>query len=140
MVDEGPSFTQFSMPSPLVFDSVYNKDDFPPLNDSNRLGAVDYDAHINTKIDYSINRVFISMTAQELNTINHICKLEGAQLSTKLAISVQNPQLDRYLLTGNRSNFLQVEGSNAWLYDFPQLFSPLYEANKCFKSFDPLPI
>ena len=49
-----------------------------------------------------------------------------------LAMSVQNPQLAGFLLTGNRSNFLSVEGCTAWLYDCPQFLSQLYKADRCF--------
>ena len=52
-------------------------------------------------------------------------------------MSVQNPQLAGFLLTGNRSNFLYVEGSTAWLYDRPHFLSPLYKADRCF---DRIPI
>ena len=52
-------------------------------------------------------------------------------------MSVQNPQLAGFLLTGNRSIFLYVEGSTAWLYDFPHFLSPLYNADRCF---DRIPI
>ena len=48
-------------------------------------------------------------------------------------MSVQNPQLAGFLLTGNRSNFLYVEGSTAWLYDCPHFLSPLYKADRCFE-------
>ena len=47
-------------------------------------------------------------------------------------MSVQTPQLADYCLTGNRGNFLYVEGSTACLFDCPQFVSPLYEADKCF--------
>ena len=47
-------------------------------------------------------------------------------------MSVENPQLAGFLLTGNRSNVLYVEGSTAWLYDCPHFISPLYKADKCF--------
>ena len=67
------------------------------------------------------------MTVQELNTLHTICELERTQL-----LSVKNPQLAGFLLTGNRSNFLYVEGSTAWLYDCPHFISPLYKADKCF--------
>ena len=66
------------------------------------------------------------MTVQELNTLHTICELERNQLLTILAMSVQNPQLAGFLLTGNRSNFLYVEGSTAWLYDCPHFLSPLF--------------
>ena len=72
------------------------------------------------------------MTVQELNTLHTICELEKNQLLTKLAMSVQNPQLAGFLLTGTRSNFLYVEGSTAWLYDCPHFLSPLYKAVRCF--------
>ena len=77
------------------------------------------------------------MTVQELNTLHTICELERNQLLTILAMSVQNPQLAGFLQTGNRNNFLYVEGSTAWLYDCPHFHSPLYKADRCF---DRIPI
>ena len=72
------------------------------------------------------------MTVQELNTLHTVCELERTQLLTILAMSVKNPQLAGFLLTGNRSNFFHVEGSTVWLYDCPNFISPLYKADKCF--------
>ena len=66
-----------------------------------------------------------------------ICELERTQLLPILAMSVRNPQLTGFLLTGNCSNFLYVEGSTAWLYDCPHFISPLYKADECF---DRIPI
>ena len=86
----------------IVLDTSNNKFVFPALNVSNNFATIDYDAHINTKIDYTINHVFRSMTVQELNTLHTICELERNQLLTILAMSVQNPQLAGFLLTGNR--------------------------------------
>ena len=106
----------------IVLDTSNNKFIFPALNVSNNFATIDYDAHINTKFDHTINHVFRSMTVQELNTLHTICELERNQLLTKLAMSIQNPQLASFLLTGNRSNFLYVEGSTAWLYDCPKHF------------------
>ena len=113
----------------IVLDTSNNKFVFPALNVSNNFATIEYDAHINTKIDYTIIHVFRSMTVQELNTLHTICELERNQLLTILAMSVQNPQLAGFLLTGNRSNFLYVEGSTAWLYDCPHFLSPLYKAD-----------
>ena len=53
------------------------------------------------------------MTVQELYTLHTICEFERNQLLTILAMSVQNVQLAGFLLTGNRSDFLYVEGSTA---------------------------
>ena len=46
----------------LVLDTSNNKFVFPALNVSNNFATIDYDAHINTKIDYTINLVSRSMT------------------------------------------------------------------------------
>ena len=109
----------------IVLNNSNNKYIFPALNVSNNFATIDYDAHINTNIDYNINHVFRSMTVQELNTLHSVCESERNQLLTILAMSVQNPQLAGFLLTGNCSNFLYVEGSTAWLYDCPHFLSPL---------------
>ena len=92
----------------IVLDISKNKFIFPALNVSNNLATIDDDAHINTKIDYTFNHVFCSTTVQELNTLHTISELERNQLLTKLAMSVQNPQLAGFLLTGDRSNIFST--------------------------------
>ena len=121
----------------IVLDTSSNKFIFPAINVSNNFATIDYDSHVNTKMDKTINHVFRSMTVQELNTLHKIFELERNQLLTILAMSVQNPQLAGFLLTRNRSNFLYVEGSTAWLNDCPHFLSPLYKADRCF---DRIPI
>ena len=121
----------------IVFDSTTKHYVFPAINISNNFATIDYDAHINTKIEYTIIHVFRSMTVQEFNTLHTICELERNQLLTILAMSEQNPQLAGFLLTGNRSNFLYVESCTAWLYDCPRFLLPLYKADRCF---DRIPI
>ena len=113
----------------LVLDNSDNKFIFPSLNVSNNFATIDYDAHINSKIEYAMNYVFRSMTVQELKTLHTVCELERNQLLTILAKSVQNPQLAGFLLTGNCSNLVYVEGSTAWLYECPHFLSPLYKAD-----------
>ena len=121
----------------ILLDNSNNKFIFPALNVSNNSATIDYDAHINTKIECNINHGFRSMTVQELNTLHTVCELERNQLLTVLVMSVRNPQLAGFLLTGNRGNFLYVDSSTAWLYDCPHFLSPLYKADRCF---DPIPI
>ena len=82
----------------IVLDTSNNKFVFHALNVSNNFATIDYDAHINTKIDYTNTHVFRSMTVQELNTYHTICELERNQLLTILAMSVQKPQLAGFLL------------------------------------------
>ena len=67
---------------------------FPTLNVSNKFAIIDYDAHVNTKVYYTINHVFCHMTVQEVQTLYIICELERNQLLKLHAMSVQNPQLD----------------------------------------------
>ena len=59
----------------IVLDRSNNNFIFPALNVSNNFATIDYDAHINTKIDYTINHVFRSMTVQELYTLHTVCEL-----------------------------------------------------------------
>ena len=73
------------------FDNFIQKYIFPALNISNNFATIDYDAHISTKIDFTINHVFKSMTVQELNTLRTVCELKRTQLLTILAMSVKNP-------------------------------------------------
>ena len=125
MIDQGIS-------GQIQYDDTNKKYIFSALNISNNFATLDNDAHIITQIDFTMNHVFKSMSVQELNTLHTICELERAQLLTILAMSVKNPQLAGFLLTGNRCNFLYVEGSTAWLYDCPHFISQFYKADKCF--------
>ena len=55
------------------------------------------------------------MAIQALKTPYCFFELERTQLANLLGMSVQNPQLAGYLSTGNRCNFLNVQGSTACL-------------------------
>ena len=46
-------------------------------------------------------------------------------------MSIKNPQLAGFLSTQNRSSFLYVQASPAWLYDCPHHLSPLYIVEQC---------
>ena len=52
-------------------------------------------------------------------------------------LALENPRLAGYLLTGNRSMFLETDGSLAWLYHCPKVYSPLHTMNQCY---DKIPI
>ena len=77
------------------------------------------------------------MSGTIFNTLHTICEVERTQLLTIVAMSGQNPQLAGSLRTQNRSNFLYVEGSSAWLFDCPHHLSPLYIAEHCY---DKIPV
>ena len=48
---------------------------------------------------------------------------------------LENPRLAGYMLTGNRSMFLETDGSFAWLYHCPLVHSPLHTMNQCYDRF-----
>ena len=48
----------------IQFDTSNQKYIFPALNVSNNFAILDYDAQFNTKIDFTLNHVFKSMTVQ----------------------------------------------------------------------------
>ena len=50
----------------IVSDNSNNKFVFPALNVSNEFAAIGFDAHTTTKVDYTKNHVFRSMTVQEI--------------------------------------------------------------------------
>ena len=65
------------------------------------------------------------------------CEQERTQILTILMLSVENPRLAGYMLTGNRSMFLETDGSLAWLYHCPLVHPPLHNMNQCY---DRIPI
>ena len=52
-------------------------------------------------------------------------------------LSLKNPRLTGYMLNGNRSMFLESNGSLAWLYHCPVVHSPLHTMSHCY---DRIPI
>ena len=47
-------------------------------------------------------------------------------------LSLENPRLAGYMRTGNRSMFLEIDGSLAWLYSCPLISSPLHVMNNSY--------
>ena len=135
-----PQIEQYNqLTTQLISEKFHTQDKFLflALNSSNTFATIDYEAHINTKIDYSINHVLKSISVAELNTLHTICGVQLTQLLTILAMSVKNPQFPGFFLTQNRKNFLYVEGSTAWLCDCPHHLSPLYIAEQ---GYDKIPV
>ena len=52
-----------------------NKFIFPALNASNNFATIDYDAHLNTKLN-NYKPCFCSMTVQALNTLHTVSQVE----------------------------------------------------------------
>ena len=65
---------------------------------SNYSATIDFEAHVNTKKDYSKIHVCKTMSVVELITLHTICEVERTQLLTILAMSVKNPPLAGFFL------------------------------------------
>ena len=65
------------------------------------------------------------------------CELDRTQMLTFLTLAMQNTGPASYMLTGNRSMFVDTVGSVAWLYHCPKFLSPLNVLDKCY---DRIPI
>ena len=78
------------------------------------------------KLDYTISRIFQEMSLSELETLHQLCELERTQILQSLALAVLKIPYAGYLLSGNRSNFLDYEGNILWFYTCTKKLSPLY--------------
>ena len=47
-------------------------------------------------------------------------------------LSLESPRLAGYILTQNRSMFLETNGNVAWLYHCPKFYSPLQLTDECY--------
>ena len=83
---------------------------------STSFGAIHYDLHLNMNLDYTISRFFQEISLSELETLHQLCELERTQILQSLALAVLKIPYAGYLLSGNRSNFLDYEGNILWFY------------------------
>ena len=84
------------------------------LMNSTYFGNIHYDIHLDMKLDYTISRIFQEMSLSELETLHQLCELERTQILQSLALAVLKIPYAGYLLSGNRSNFLDYEGNILW--------------------------
>ena len=80
------------------------------INNTN-FGAIHFDIHLDMKLDYTISRIFQEMSFSELETLHQLCELERTQILQSFALAVLKISYAGYLLSGNRSNFLEYEGN-----------------------------
>ena len=76
---------------------------------------IDYEMHLGTKIDYLFFQSSRLLQATEIQLLQNQCEQERTQILTNLMLALENPRLAGYMLTGNRSMFLETDGSVAWL-------------------------
>ena len=89
-------------------------------------GTIHNDIRLDMKLDYTISRIFQEMSLSELETLHQLCELEGTQILQSLALAVLQIPYAGYLLSGNRSNFLDYEGNILWSYTCTKKLSPFY--------------
>ena len=96
---------------------------------STYFGNIHHDIYLDMKLDYTISRIFQEMSLSELETLHQLCESSITRISsTKIPYA-------GYLLSGNRSNFLDYEGNILWFYTCTKKVSPLYvfEDKHCYK-------
>ena len=106
-------------------------------DDPNSYLNMDYEMQLGTKIDYLFFQSSRLLQATEIQLLQNQCEQERTQILTNLMLALENPRLAGYMLTGNRSMFLETDGSPAWLYHCPKVHSPLHTMNQCY---DKIPI
>ena len=96
-------------------------------------GAIHYDKHLDMKLDYTISRIFQELSLSELETQHQLCELERTQVLQSLALAVLKIPYAGYLLSGNRSNFIDYEGNILWYYTCSKKVSISYvfENKRC---------
>ena len=58
----------------------------------------------------------------EMTLLQNQCELERTQILTIMMLALQNTRLAGYMLTGNRSMFLDTDEAVGWLYQCPKKF------------------
>ena len=85
-----------------------------------------------TKFDHFFFQSSRLLQASEIQLLKTQCEQARTQILTSLMLSLGNPRLARFMLTGNRSMFLETDGRLAWLYHCPLVHSPLHTMNQCY--------
>ena len=68
----------------------------------------------------------------ELVLLQNQCELERSSILNTLMLSLESPRFAGYILTKNRSMFLETNGNVAWLYHCPKFYSPLQLMDECY--------
>ena len=98
---------------------------------------LDYEFHQGTKLDYLFFESSKMLRGYKIQLLKNQCEQERTQSLTIMMLSMENPRLAGYKLTGNRSMFLSTDGSLAWLYRCPLMRSPPHVMNQFY---DEIPI
>ena len=98
---------------------------------------MDYQMHMAIKLDYLFFQSPRLLQVFEIQLSKSQCEQERTQILAILMPSLENPGGAGYMVTGNRSIFLETDGCLAWLYHCPLVHSLLLTMNQCY---DRIPI
>ena len=98
---------------------------------------MDYEMHLGKKIDYLFFQSSRLFQATEIQLPQNQCEQKRTQILTNLMLALENLRFAGYMLTRNRSMFLETDGSLAWFYHCPMVLSRLQTMNECY---DRIPI
>ena len=98
---------------------------------------MDCEILMGTKLYYLFFQSSRLLQASEIQLLKNQCEKKRTQILTILMLSHENPRLAGHMPTGNRSMFLETDGSLASLYHCPLVHSPLHTLNQCY---DRIPI
>ena len=92
---------------------------------------MDYELQQGTKPDFLFFDSSRALQASEITSLKNQCEHERIRIFTILIVSFENSRLAGYLLTENRSMFLETDRSLAWLYSCPQVRPSLHTPKQC---------
>ena len=72
------------------------------------------------KINFMMYKVYCDLEQSDFLILQNMCKLRRTQIQMINALSYENNRLTGYMLTGNRSMFLEIEGVIGFLYPCPK--------------------
>ena len=83
------------------------------------------------KINFMMYKVYRDLEQSDILILQNICEPRRTQIQMINALSYENNRLAGYMLTRNRSMFLEIEGVIGFLYPCPKKISPLKVLNRC---------
>ena len=96
-----------------------------------------YELHLGAKLENILYFNAKQLRHSELTLLQNQGELERTKILTIMILALQNTRLAGYMLTGNRSMFLDTDGAVDWMYYCPKKLSHLKVLEKCF---DRIPI
>ena len=111
-----------------------NVNPLKPGEQDTNLENLNYELHTNLKMDYVLFRSITHLRNSEIEMLKRVCELERQQIITTLMLAMVNDKLAGYVLTGNRSNFIDSTdgGATAFLYSCKERGSPLRVLPVCY--------